>query len=979
MSRLFLAALFISSVLLVPALAVDRSLVLYLPLDQGQGTVAEDASSYENNGAVIGDAQWIEGKTGQALEFVSGSYIDIPEIPQYDVTSEVSLLTWMKTSTVTSWARMIDKSQWQDTGFDLVLHLDIHNPRFEFFVNGTTSLVDATTVVDDNEWHFIAGTFGDKTLRIYVDGVQEGEAMSTGNVDINPNDWPIRIGAEASSAGGQQYLGALDEIAVFDRALSADEVLDIFTNGMASEFASQPQPQNEAVDVARDTLLTWKPGEFAAAHDVYFGTSSDDIGNADQANSLGVLVSQDQSTTSYDPGLLDFGQTYYWRVDEVSAAPDYAIFAGNVWSFTVEPLAYPIENVSATSNGASDPGISPNRTIDGSGLDSDDRHSIEAADMWAAQPAGDEPVYIQYEFDKVYKLHDLMVWNYNVAFELMLGFGFKDVTIETSVDGVDWTVLKDVVFAQATAQATYTANTILDLEGVSAQWVRLTANTGWGAMPMPQFGLSEVRFSYVPVQARQPQPADGATDVSFAALLDWRAGREAVSHEVSLGTDPEALAVIDTVADSQYNPGGLDLGLTYYWRITEVNDAEPVSAWEGDLWSFSTQEYIAIEDFEGYSDDTDAGQAIWQSWIDGYEIPTNGSQVGYLEAPFVEQTIVHGGKQSMPLFYDNGAASSSEAELALPAQNWSQAGVTTLVLQFYGSLDNGAGQMYVKINDTKVANAGPGGSVTMPLWKQWTIDLAATGANLNSVTKVTVGVEGSGSGVVYVDDLRLYRAAPAVAAPVDPGTAALAAHYAFGGDVADSSGNGYHGTSEDAPFFEAAPGDLGQAMSFDGVDDHVTLPIGTLISTLSDITIASWVNFSNAGGAWQRIFDFGSGTESYFMLTPRQDTAGPMTFAVKNTPVPEKRFVAPGTLASGWHHVAVVIDSATMNVDLYQDGVVVASDSTPLLPKDLGETTQNWLGRSQWPDATYNGLMADVRIYSQALSAGEVRYLAGDR
>jgi len=95
--------------------------------------------------------------------------------------------------------------------------------------------------------------------------------------------------------------------------------------------------------------------------------------------------------------------------------------------------------------------------------------------------------------------------------------------------------------------------------------------------------------------------------------------------------------------------------------------------------------------------------------------------------------------------------------------------------------------------------------------------------------------------------------------------------------------------------------------------------------------------------------------------------------------VPEERFVAPGTLASGWHHVAVTIDSATMTVDLYLDGAVVVSDSTTVLPKDLGETTQNWLGHSQWPDADYDGLMADVKIYSRALSAGEIRYLAGDR
>ena len=182
------------------------------------------------------------------------------------------------------------------------------------------------------------------------------------------------------------------------------------------------------------------------------------------------------------------------------------------------------------------------------------------------------------------------------------------------------------------------------------------------------------------------------------------------------------------------------------------------------------------------------------------------------------------------------------------------------------------------------------------------------------------------------------------------------------------------------PFYEDAAGDLGRAMSFDGINDYVDLPIGSLLGSLSDMTVATWVNFPNAGGSWQRIFDFGSGTTSYIMLTPRQGTTGPMTVAVTSATVPEKRFVAPGTLASGWHHVAVVVDSATMIVDLYLDGTIVASDSTTVLPKDLGVTTQNWLGRSQYDaDAYFTGLLADFSIYSRALSAGEVRYLAGDR
>ncbi|MCP4452615.1 MAG: LamG domain-containing protein, partial [Planctomycetes bacterium] len=84
-------------------------------------------------------------------------------------------------------------------------------------------------------------------------------------------------------------------------------------------------------------------------------------------------------------------------------------------------------------------------------------------------------------------------------------------------------------------------------------------------------------------------------------------------------------------------------------------------------------------------------------------------------------------------------------------------------------------------------------------------------------------------------------------------------------------------------------------------------------------------------------------------------------------------------LPSGWHHVAGVIDSTTMEMTLYLDGVVVAQGPTASLPADAGETTQNWLGRSQYPDPYYNGSLDECRIYDRVLTEGEIRYLAGDK
>ncbi|MHC4518213.1 MAG: LamG domain-containing protein, partial [Planctomycetota bacterium] len=521
----------------------------------------------------------------------------------------------------------------------------------------------------------------------------------------------------------------------------------------------------------------------------------------------------------------------------------------------------------------------------------------------------------------------------------------------------------------------YTANTIVDLEGIAAQAVRLTANSAYGMTG--QVGLSEVRLLYTPVQPREPEPADGAAEVAVDTMLTWRSGREAASHEVHFGTDAEALVLVDTVADSQYDPGTLDLGTTYYWQITEVNEVEAISAWTGPLWSFSTQTSFIIDDFESYDDDENR---IYDAWADGF-VNGTGSTVGYFEAPFAERTIVHGGRQSMPLLYDTpGGTSISEADLMLDAaQDWTAAGVTTLVVYFYGDLENDAAQVYVKINGTKVPG---GGATTMPLWKQWNIDLASTGANLQNVTSVTIGVEGSGSGTIYVDDIALYATPPAVIEPVDPGTEALAAQYTFEDNVNDVTGNGYDGTSAETPFFEDAAGDLGRAMFFDGIDDHVDLPIGSLISSLDDITVATWVDFANTGGAWQRIVDFGtSSSQGYMFLCPRTGTAGPLRFAITATAGGGESLIdSSSNLPSSWHHVAAVIDSATMTMSLYVDGAEAASGPTATLPKDLGNTTQNWLGRSQYAaDGYFDGLLAELSIYSRALSPGEIRYLAGDR
>ncbi len=177
-----------------------------------------------------------------------------------------------------------------------------------------------------------------------------------------------------------------------------------------------------------------------------------------------------------------------------------------------------------------------------------------------------------------------------------------------------------------------------------------------------------------------PSRLDGAADVDPDTDLSWRAGREAVSHDVYLGTDPEALALVDNTSETT-TTAGLEFGTTYYWKVDEVG----ADTWAGDLWSFSTLEYALIDGFETYDDDVDAGTTIFNAWVDGW-VNGNGSTVGYFDAPFAERTIVRTGAQSMPLEYNNTASPFySEATRTFDSpQDWTGYGADTLVLYVQG-------------------------------------------------------------------------------------------------------------------------------------------------------------------------------------------------------------------------------------------------------------------------------------------------------
>jgi hypothetical protein len=734
--------------------------------------------------------------------------------------------------------------------------------------------------------------------------------------------------------------------------------------------AYNPNPPNGAIDVPLKTVISWTQGDFVGGlspkHKVILNDNFDDVRN-------GTAVVATQDSNSYDPaGLLKFGTTYYWRIDEANSTTGWD--QGNVWQFTTEPAALPIEKVTATAS-SSEVAKGPENTVNGSGLDDSGLlHGKDGDDnMWlsGSEPAG---AWIGYEFDKVYKLDQMWVWNYNDSTEFIIGFGVRDATIEYSSDGTSWATLGTThEFARAPGAPGYAHNTTVDLSGVVAKYVKITANSNWGGI-VSQYGLSEVRFFYIPVRAREPAPASEATDVDVDVTLGFRAGRNAAKHNVYVSTDEQAVingtAPVATVTKTSYGPLSLDLGATYYWRVDEVNEAETPTTWESNIWSFTTSDHIVVDDFESYNDldPTDPkSNRIFNAWIDGYGTTTNGSIVGYENPPFAEKTIVHGGKQSMPLLYSNTAGKTySEAERTFAApQNWTESGVKTLSLFFCGASGN-TGQLYVKINSSKVTYDGDASNLALTGWQPWNIDLASSGASLQNVTKLAVGIDGNGaSGKLYFDDIRLYPYSRQLVIPTEPSQTGLVGHWKFDGNTQDSSGRGNHGTSGvTPPVFVVGKVGL-NAMNFRGAD-YVVIDGVVNDITSTDITLSAWVKTTQTG-------------QGNVIASNDSASAHPLMFGVSGgSPYVNDgsdRTFPPPINDDKWHLLTYVRSGATGYV--YVDGVQRGTYSSGF---SLSTVTR-WSIGQEWDNATpsdfYTGAVDDARFYNYALSDGEVGWLAG--
>ena len=355
----------VSSFTTMPAVPVttEPGLIALWTFDEGAGSItAVDWSGHENNGILRKGPQWVaDGHDGGAL-LLDGrdDYLAIENMHydsngltdlHYDSNdlTEVSVCTWLRTS------RASDQ---------FIVSFD-RNEYYRLEINGSgagdgqvgwdvmtdTGQVDYGSIrrVDDGGWHHVAGVFDNGTLTIYIDGRPEPSASGGATYGTGTTRYGF-IGANSEASGfdsptpaGPPIAGELDDLCIYDRALSEAEIVD-----MAAGLSAQaPLPYDGSTLTDATPTLSWLSGTNTAAengHELYF---SADVNAVTDRTADKVVLSEPNYaiTTSLGAG------TYYWAVDQVEA-DGVTIHAGPVWSFTVVSVITvgPIESLDAIAN-----------------------------------------------------------------------------------------------------------------------------------------------------------------------------------------------------------------------------------------------------------------------------------------------------------------------------------------------------------------------------------------------------------------------------------------------------------------------------------------------------------------------------------------------------------------------------------------------------------------------------------------------------
>jgi hypothetical protein len=538
-------------------------------------------------------------------------------------------------------------------------------------------------------------------------------------------------------------------------------------------------------------------------------------------------------------------------------------------------------------------------------------------------------------------------------------------------------------------------------------------------------------------KAYNPQPASTSpitTGVPLSTTLSWTQGDSAASHHLYIGTDVNAVKNRDVSTDkgivtSPYTPpAGLALNTVYYWAVDEANGP---NIWPGNLWSFKTIEYQLVENFNSYTSTANL-RATW-----------SGTSVNL-------QNLIAKDGNAMALDYSTSPTQTTRTFTT--AQDWTAVGIKSLAIYFHGYNVADSAVAGLKMDITLEDASGASATVAytesdnfaQSTWEYWNIanfDLADfTGVNLSAIKKITIGLNGltvSGSGAVYIDDIKLYPArcpipvretatpgyyiygliksdingdctvdgkdvyrladewltSAGIITATPPDSSKLRVHYKFDETsdfyVTNSAGPdpNFDAVTTDGLAHWDTGGQINGCILFDGTFG-VRVPADKVFDSnelLSTITISIWIKadtgvypyFNNTG------YIFQGGTWATYRNIQLMSPTGLLKTAIwrnGSNGVFEDATVndlSAQDFEGQWNHYACVKDRVNGVMRLYINGELRAENTNSFNSYDNVKTQGFNIGNLTTGEQPYYGRMDDFRIYSYALSQAEILTLAG--
>ena len=310
--------------------AQDAGLVGYWKLDdEGTGAVL-DYSGNDRHGTIDGSPQFVPGLFGEAMEFTGDpDYVTIGGYKGLLGGHAFSITAWIKTTgngEIVGWGNNVGTEK-----------VEFRVSEYRLRVEHGSGNRQGDTVVGDNQWHHVALTVQENStisypqVTLYVDGEDDTRSGTSANAFNIIENFDLSI-ARQYNGSNRWFIGLMDEVRVYDRVLSAEEIQNLAVPPMAHK----PVPSDGAVHADTWISVDFSAGVGAVSHDVYFGENFEDVDSGAEAAFLG-----NQTDTNFVVGIADFpypeglvpGTDYYWRVDEVET--DASMRKGDTWSFTV--------------------------------------------------------------------------------------------------------------------------------------------------------------------------------------------------------------------------------------------------------------------------------------------------------------------------------------------------------------------------------------------------------------------------------------------------------------------------------------------------------------------------------------------------------------------------------------------------------------------------------------------------------------------